>query len=235
MSDGKYVRVYYSVINDERFAAIYNDARHFGTWLQLLLIADAMYPADCPIPAYINRASFKALTECGLVEIRAHLHFKMHGLASEREMRAQSARSAAAVRWQSERNAERMPRQDKTRQDKGIVVREHSARAPAEGNADQATPVRTPRQEVGDWLLARGAGRPSGWVATTLSELVKVYGSQRILEVWQKAPSDAQTSKQFVQYVEHVLSPRVNGQSAEDSMKGVKATQAYLRNLRGTT
>ena len=121
--DRKYVRVYYSVVNDERFDEIYHDPRRFGTWLQLLLIADAMYPAEAPVPAYVHKASLKALVDCGLVELRAHQHFVMHGLASERQLRGHSARNAAAVRWQSERNANPMPRQDEHRQDKTSIAR----------------------------------------------------------------------------------------------------------------
>jgi hypothetical protein len=121
--DRKYVRVYYSVVNDERFAEIYHDPRRFGTWLQLLLIADAMFPADAPLPAYVHRPSLKVLADAGLVESRAHQHFRMHGLASERELRGQSGRNAAAVRWQSGRNAEPMPRQDEHRQDKTSSTR----------------------------------------------------------------------------------------------------------------
>ena len=115
--DRKYVRVYYSVVNDERFADIYHDARRFGTWLQLLLVADAMYPADAPVPAYVHRASLKALTDCGLVELRAHQHFRMHGLASERGLRSESARTANRVRWDNARTPNGIPRQDKHRQD----------------------------------------------------------------------------------------------------------------------
>jgi len=105
MSDErKYVRVYYSVVNDERFAEIYHDGRRFGAWLQLLLVADAMYPADAPIPAYVHKPSLKALVDCGLVEIRAHQHFRMHGLANERAQRSESARNANRVRWDSARS-----------------------------------------------------------------------------------------------------------------------------------
>jgi hypothetical protein len=49
----------------------------------------------------------------------------VHGLASERGIRAQSGRIGAAVRWQSDRIADPMPRQDEHRQDKP------SNRAPA--------------------------------------------------------------------------------------------------------
>src|SRR4249919_233911 len=122
LPERKYVRVYYSIINDDRFADIYHDARKLGTWLQLLLVADAMHPSDAPLPAYIHRPSLDSLVLSGLVEHRPHQHFRIHGLDSERGMRAQSARNASAVRWQSERNAtafdKEMPRQAETSIDK---------------------------------------------------------------------------------------------------------------------
>lgn len=115
----RYVRVYYSIIGDERFANVYHDARTLGTWLQLLLVADAMFPADAPIPAYVHRASFVVLVKAGLIENAPHQHYRVHGLASEREVRSHSARNAAAVRWQSEGNATAsatgMPRTEQNR------------------------------------------------------------------------------------------------------------------------
>jgi hypothetical protein len=143
--DPKYVRVYYSVVNDDRFAEIYHDARRFGAWLQLLLVADAMYPADAPIPAYIHRPSLKALTDAGLVELCAHQHYRMHGLASERGKRSQSARNAAVLRWQSARNADPMPSRAEQRQD------EQSIRA---GDAD-ASPRDDARPDVEAFLGTR--------------------------------------------------------------------------------
>jgi hypothetical protein len=128
--DRKYVRVYYSVVNDERFAEVYHDARHLGTWLQLLLVADAMYPADAPIPAYASRASVKALVDCGLIDLRPHSQYRVHGLASEREMRSQYGRNASAVRWQSARNADTMPRQDETRQDESRAPAREGVKTP---------------------------------------------------------------------------------------------------------
>jgi hypothetical protein len=103
--DGKYAKVYYTIVDDERFANVYHEARHLGTWLQLLLVADAMYPAAAPVPAYVAKASLTVLVNAGLIELQPHQHYRVHGLASEREMRAQYGRNAAAVRWQSDRNA----------------------------------------------------------------------------------------------------------------------------------
>lgn len=115
--DRKYVRVYYSIVNDERFANVYHDARHLGTWLQLLMVADAMYPADAPLPAYVNRASVKVLVECGVVETLPFQHYRVHGLASEREKRSHAARIANAVRWDSERTPTSVPSRAETSKD----------------------------------------------------------------------------------------------------------------------
>ena len=104
-----YVRVYYRIVNDERFADVYHDARPLGTWLQLLLLADAMFPADAPLPAHVTRPALKVLVDAGLVELALHGHYRMHGLASERHKCTESARIASAVRWHTERNAEGMP------------------------------------------------------------------------------------------------------------------------------
>lgn len=65
----------------------------------------------------------------------------------------------------------------------------------------------TPRQVVHHWLSEHGAATPVGWVNTTLNELVKVYGSDRICALWDAAPSDVRTSKQYVQLAERSLAP----------------------------
>jgi len=46
-----YVRVYYSITDDEKFAELYDDDGALASWLRLLITADAMYPAAAPIPA----------------------------------------------------------------------------------------------------------------------------------------------------------------------------------------
>lgn len=102
MSTGAgYVRVYYSIIGDERFANVYHDARRLGTWLQLLLVADAMHPADAPTPAYVHRPSMAALVTAGLIDERPHQHFRIHGLDTERGRRSEAARMAGLASGRS--------------------------------------------------------------------------------------------------------------------------------------
>jgi hypothetical protein len=104
MADRPYVRVYYEIVDDEKFANVYGDDRALAGWLRLLLTADASYPASAPIPRWIAPKTLKTLEFAGLVTIKGH-QYTIKGLASERTMRSDSARNAAAQRWQSERNA----------------------------------------------------------------------------------------------------------------------------------
>jgi hypothetical protein len=64
----QYVRVYYSVVDDERFTGVY-DTPHLATWLRLLLLADAMWPASAYVPATERKASLVVLVKAGLVEL----------------------------------------------------------------------------------------------------------------------------------------------------------------------
>lgn len=152
--DRKYVRVYYSVIGDERFADVFHDARRLGTWLQLLLIADAMYPADAPTPAYVHRPSMKVLVGVGLIEELPHQHYRVHGLESERAMRTQSARSAAAMRWHPPGNAEVMPSKAEHRQTETSTTR---AMRETNGRVPVAVDERewTPEQEKAAYVAAQ--------------------------------------------------------------------------------
>jgi len=126
MGIGPYSRVYWSVVDDDKFASIYDDDHHLATWLRLLMIADAAHPASGIIPLGTNRRSVVALAEAGLIDLGTGSRYRVHGLASEREMRTQSARNAAASRWHSEGNAKPMLDEtsiDKTRRASGAQAR----------------------------------------------------------------------------------------------------------------
>src|SRR5512146_3031284 len=93
MSDRQpYSRVYWSVFDDERFAAIRGDCRNFGAWLTMLLVADMAYPSSAFVPPTVSRSSLAALVDAGLVEPQPGGMFRLHGLQSERSRRADAAR-----------------------------------------------------------------------------------------------------------------------------------------------
>lgn len=75
------------------------------------------------------------------------------------------------------------------------------------GKRRAAVLPRTPRRTVHAWLSEHGSANPVGWVNTTLNELVKVYGADRIIALWDEAPKDVKTSRQFVQLAERALAP----------------------------
>ena len=88
-----YSRVYWTIIDDERFANVYKSDAALATWLRLLLIADQSWPASAHIPARSSRRAVRLLSAAGLIETIPGQLFRIHGLDAERERR-----SAAATR-----------------------------------------------------------------------------------------------------------------------------------------
>lgn len=93
MSDRPYSRLYWSVMDDDKFDGIREDMRHFGTWSLLLMVADMAWPAPAFLPP-APKASVTALVEAGLVDILSGGRYRVHGLDAERGRRSESARAA---------------------------------------------------------------------------------------------------------------------------------------------
>jgi hypothetical protein len=96
---GEYVRIYMSVIDDERFAGVYDDDHLFATYVRLLMVAEAAWPASGTLPRSARRQYVQALVTHGIVELGAVDRFRIHGLDPERQRRSDHARSAAVNRW----------------------------------------------------------------------------------------------------------------------------------------
>ena len=102
----KYVRLYYSVIDDPKFESIYGDDAAWAAYTRLLMLADSMWPASPPIPKSCKPAAFRKLVNETIVDVLPGGKFRIHGLDAERERRKESAvRSASARRTPSERSA----------------------------------------------------------------------------------------------------------------------------------
>ena len=107
-----YVRVYYRIMDDPKFADVYTDKATLGTWLTLLIHADALYPTAATLPHGIKKASVDKLVGAGLVDLLPNHRYRMHGLAAEREQRSEHGRKAALARYgQSTSNASAMHEQ----------------------------------------------------------------------------------------------------------------------------
>ena len=123
-----YSRIYHELVDDPMFAAVYENDRAFATWVRMLMLADAMWPASAPLPS--KSSTVRYLIDSGLVIERSGSRYTIRGLDKERQSRSDSARNAAAMRWQSDGNAKAMPRRDETRQDKQGASALHDGRHP---------------------------------------------------------------------------------------------------------
>lgn len=134
MTTGPYARVYHSIVDDPKFERVYGDDKALATWLRMLLVADAMYPTSAPMPS--RTRAVRLLIEVGLIIESPGGRYVVKGLAPEREKRTQSARNAAAMRWQSGSNASKAE-QSKTETSNG-------AKAPGEPAATRPSFIAFP-------------------------------------------------------------------------------------------
>lgn len=103
--DRRYARFYYpEFVRD--YAHIYDDDAAFALWMRLLVTAEQMWPMPAELPRSVRPKALALLTSCGLVKVDG-TRFAIKGLDAERTRRSDSARNAAAVRWESGRNAGR--------------------------------------------------------------------------------------------------------------------------------
>jgi hypothetical protein len=86
-----YSRVYWSVMDDERFADVYGDDGAFALWVRLLMTADALWPAAAPLPRGAKPRALGKLVDAGIVDLLPGDRYRIHGLDSERERRKQLA------------------------------------------------------------------------------------------------------------------------------------------------
>lgn len=99
-----YSRVYWSIIDDPKFAKVYDDDRALACWTRLLLVADQAWPASAPIPLNTHRPSLQKLVDSGLIDLGTGFRFRLHGLDKER-----GERKAAATRSGSEAEPHTVP------------------------------------------------------------------------------------------------------------------------------
>lgn len=110
-----YSRLYHRFAKE--FKAVYEDDRTFAAWARLLMLADASWPMRPPLPRSVRPAILRRLTEAGVLILDGD-EYTVLGLDAERERRRDAGRIGAAKRWQSDGNANAMPRRDETSLDK---------------------------------------------------------------------------------------------------------------------
>lgn len=145
-----YVRVYYGIMDDPKFADVYPDKAALGTWLTLLIHADALYPAPATLPHGVRIATVEKLVQAGLIDLLSGHRYRVHGLEPEREKRVESARYAADVKYhgvaeaqrlQAERNASAMRAQSVSNADPMPLRAEPLRSSPSRSNPSLSSPT----------------------------------------------------------------------------------------------
>ena len=107
-AERRFIRVYYDDLERD-YRAIVSDDGAYATWVRLLTAVDKAWPGLAEVPRSARAGQVRKLVTCGLVEMVDTHHFRIRGYDAERGKREQSARNAAALRWQSARSTETMP------------------------------------------------------------------------------------------------------------------------------
>jgi hypothetical protein len=88
-----YSRVYWSIVDDEKFRTVFDDDGHLATWLRLLMSADQAWPASANVPAALRKRSLEELVRVKIVDLVPGGRFRIRGLDAERTRRKLAATS----------------------------------------------------------------------------------------------------------------------------------------------
>ena len=98
VTDRQYARVYY-VDLERDYPEVYRDNDLLSTFVRLLSVAEAMWPARGEVPRSAKSTLVRELTAKTLVILIPPFSFTIKGLDAERTARSNAARNAAASRW----------------------------------------------------------------------------------------------------------------------------------------
>lgn len=109
MSSRPFARVYY-VDLERDYPEIWHDAATLGAYVQLLAVAEAMWPARPEVPRSIRPGAVRTLTDAGLLVALPRLRYCIKGMDAERTARSTAASIAARTRHgNAERTADAVP------------------------------------------------------------------------------------------------------------------------------
>lgn len=87
-ADAEYSRIYWTVVEDPKFADVYDDDRRWAAYTRLLMAAEATYPSPAPLPRWLADDVMEALVEARIIEVLRGTSYRVVGLRTEREGRA---------------------------------------------------------------------------------------------------------------------------------------------------
>lgn len=242
-----YSRIYHSIVDDPKFATIYDDDRRLATWLRLLIVAEQAHPASANIPTGTHRASVVALANVGLLDLGTGSRFRIHGLDAERSRRSEAARVGGLASGRS-RSAEHS-------------LNERSQSAGTKSNLDEQSKAETRQDEQSiaraglpnlDPVSLNALERRTGHVASQAGErqlseydrLVGDHGLAPVLAAFDAVSGgNRMSARQLVWGAVKVLEPFVEPVRADPAterqaerdnglQRRLDKTQAYIRDLK---
>lgn len=186
-----YSRVYWSVVDDPKFVAIYDDDRHLATWLRLLIVADQAHPASAPLPYGCRKASIAALVESGLVDLGTGNRYRIHGLDAERERR----RTAAT---RDPRGTQPGPKGDP--EGPGTT-----GLSQAEPSQDETSLAETPREDPADGYWSLTGRYPKDAALSWIDRLTATYGAASTMAALVKAFTEDKSANTLLGRTENLL------------------------------
>lgn len=82
-----YSRLYWRLIDDPKFAEVYDDDESFALWARLLMTADMAWPTSAALPFDTKRKPLAKLVDVKLIDLLPAKRFRVHGLDAERAKR----------------------------------------------------------------------------------------------------------------------------------------------------
>lgn len=102
-----YARFYYGDFKRD-YPECFADPAVLGTYIQLLSLAEATWPALPDLPRAVRARPLAILVGRGLVAVSG-MTYTVKGHSAEREMRSAHASAASNARWNAPSNAQSMP------------------------------------------------------------------------------------------------------------------------------
>lgn len=247
-----YSRVYWSIVDDEKFAAIYDNDAHLAAWLRLLLIADQSHPASAHLPSNVRKASVKALADCALIDLSGS-RYRIHGLDAERNRRRDSATRLRTGR--DPEGSQQGPNRDPTgTQSLGTHRAEGRAEDETrrdEGNAPATNdPWNDAEHEARVWLANHGCElRPGNGYDQKLVTAVQAHGVNAVVGMFDRLATAGTRNGDIKGFLFGAIDaldarsrPNLTVLAQEDravdanrsTQRAVAKTQAYLASLRNT-
>ena len=107
MSARKFVKVYRDLADE--YPTIYDDAEALGTYVQLLMDADALWPMRPQVPRRVKDEPLRRVLDSGLVTEEEHGRYSIKGLDRLRETESMAQRDRVINGRSSKKHPDRYP------------------------------------------------------------------------------------------------------------------------------